>query len=70
MNGRNNNVLTFIVMIVSMIFVTVGSIIFNWVSCGSKASVMQKEYSFGIISGCMIKTEKGFIPLENMRGME
>lgn len=70
MNGKNNDVLTFIVMIVLIIFIVVGSIIFNWVSCGSKASVMRKEYNFGIISGCMIKTEKGFVPLENIRGME
>lgn len=66
----NDDTLNLLLLIAFIAVIAIASTTFNWMSCASKASVMQKEYSYGIMSGCMIKTEKGFIPLQNMRGLE
>lgn len=66
----NNDVLTLLLLIAFSAVIAIGSTTFNWMSCASKASVMQKEYNYGIMSGCMIKTEKGFIPIQNIRGLK
>lgn len=66
----NDDTLNLLLLIAFIAIIAIGSATFSWMSCASKASVMQKEYSYGIMSGCMIKTGKGFIPLKNMRGFE
>lgn len=36
-------------------------------ACEDKASLMNKEHSYGIFKKCMIKDERGWIPLSNYR---
>lgn len=66
----NNHVFALLLLIALLVVMVVGGNTLNHASCASKASIMQKEYSYGTMSGCMIKTEKGFIPLQNIRGLE
>lgn len=68
MNSTTKDALiTFILTIVFVISIAIGSVLSSWISCSSKASVMQMEYNYGIISGCRIKPEKDF-SLQNTRG--
>lgn len=59
----NNDTRILLLMLLLVIFIVVTGITLDVLSCSSKAAVMQKEYHYGIMSGCMIKTEKGFFPL-------
>lgn len=66
----NDHILALLLLTALLVVMAVGANILNHASCVSMASVMQKEYNYGIMSGCMIKTEKGFIPIQNIRGLK
>lgn len=38
--------------------------------CYSKGKLMQKETHFGMYTGCMVKVNNNFIPMDNYRAVE
>lgn len=43
---------------------------FESAECYFTSSKMKRDYDYNFFSGCLIKTQKGFIPLENFRLIE
>lgn len=60
-----------IFLLIILFFIgALGSYTIGFLECASVASMMKREFDYSFISGCFIKTEKGFIPLETFRSID
>jgi len=40
------------------------------VACENKARLMGLQSDYGVLTDCMVKTEKGWIPIENVKVLQ
>lgn len=60
-------------ILIALMFVLIGTIsvpmfYLNYVHCRNTAAVMEREYVWGITTGCLVRATDGqMVPLENFR---
>ena len=66
----DDEVVGLIGIVMFTILVMMGLYWFKLEKCETRAEDMGYSYRYGIVAGCRIKTEQGWIPMENYRQEE